>query len=140
MRAVFVIVLAAFLGCSASLPRLDPEGAMESGLSPGSAAYPRTTVTLPQVADIRKVEIVPREPLRRFQVWVRTPESKWEMVKEFKGRFNSAFTLKVGMEGDAVRVLDMKPRPNRSSKPHVSGVSGSIKNMLIYGYWLNGAL
>lgn len=113
---------------------------MESGLSPGSAAYPRTTVTLPQAADIRKVEIVPREPLRRFQVWVRTPEGKWEMVKELNGRFNKAFTLNIGMEGDAVRVLNMKPSPNRASKPHVSGVSGDIQKLLIYGYWLNGKL
>ena len=112
---------------------------MESARAPGTGLLPRTTVTLPKNADIRKIEIIPREPIRKFQVWIRTPENRWEKVRDETGRYSRKITLDIGRKANAVRVVDLKPASKRSSRPHVGGVSGSIKHVLVYGYWLDGS-
>jgi hypothetical protein len=135
-RGFFLSLIAILVtaGCAGGgLVRLDAAGTMESRDIGRTSGFPAATVVLDGVASIRKVVITPRRPLRKIEVLVRVPDGSWKSVKYMQGRFTRPVTVRVEIDGDAVRVLDRNPAAPVQRGPHVAGVTGAVENVLVYG-------
>lgn len=116
-----------------SLVRLDAEGVRESFGARRAGEWSFTVVTLPSIQRIQKVVIVPKTTLTRIEVQVRTPEGKWESIRELDGRFRVNITVKMDVWGDAVRVIEKVPSVRRERGAYVAGTDSSIETVLVYG-------
>ena len=138
---VFGVALGAlllwFAGCSgvveSEFVRVD-EGATLAVLRPPKpGGRTMTTVVLPKRAVIRKVVVVPRQLLQDFDLRVRTDPHTWETVKTVEGRFKMPVTIRVDVEGDAVRIVERAPALRTRFSASVAGGTGTIETILVYG-------
>ncbi|MDA1190483.1 MAG: hypothetical protein O3A46_02225 [Candidatus Poribacteria bacterium] len=130
-----VAVIALFVGCGAkeSLIRIDQQATMDVRYPDKLGGATATTIVLDAKKSIRKIVVVPRRPLRDFQMQVRTAPTEWETVQTYKGRFDTPVTGRVDIIGDAVRVVELSPSIRTDSGPAVAGTGGSIETILVYG-------